>query len=95
MKIMQAHLKGLGLVLYTSEQKIIFIRADSSIGPFTQNVFRLVCWVKFSADNILKYFFYFSEKKEALAFHANFLIRSRFAGNVKTYFWGENENLRR
>ena len=41
-------------------------------------------WVKFSADDILKYFF--SPRKQDLTFHANCLQWRKFAWNVKSCF---------
>ena len=42
----------------------------------------LVLWVKFSADEVLKYISYFP-RKQVLTFHANCLQWRQFAWNVK------------
>ena len=53
---------------------------------------RLALWVKFSADNILKYFSYFSQKTESDISY-NCLHWRQFAWNVKkTVFW-ENKKI--
>ena len=80
---------GLGLVLYTSEQKIIFIRADSSIGLFYSECFSLSMLGKILSRQHFEVLFLFFPEKETLAFHANCLNRRQFAGNVKTYFLGK------
>ena len=53
----------------------------------------LACWVKFSADNILKYFFLIFPRKQTLTFHENCLSR-QFSWNVKVYFlWRNKKNI--
>ena len=38
------------------------------------------------ADDILMIFFLFSQKQQALTFHANWLLSRQYAWNVKAYF---------
>ena len=50
-------------------------------------VLRLACWVKNSADDILKYVSYFPQK-QILTYHANCLHLRQFAWTVKSCFLG-------
>ena len=50
----------------------------------------LALWVKFTGDNILKYFFLIFPRKQDLTFYANCLHWRQFAWNVKSSFLGKN-----
>ena len=63
---------------------------------FTQHAkgSHLACWVKISAENILKYFSDFSQEIDfdsscKFSPHANCLKRKQFAQNIKIYFLGK------
>ena len=63
---------------------------------FTSPSKRNWCWVKFSADDILRdiYFFEVFTRKQALTFHdLTFLTRRQFAWNVKAYFLRKNKKI--
>ena len=64
---------------------------DCLINSTLFNAYNVGHWVKFSADDILKYFFVFSPEHRFWLFYGNCLHERQFAWNVKSCLLGKNK----